>query len=474
MPLSEYREMVSRIIHLLEQHAPMAMSVTAIARELKITRATASKYLDLLALNGNVSMRRFGQKKLYRPSPRIPLPEVFDQLSSAIVILDCDLQIRMVNPVFVTMLGIHAGRNIVGTSIYDLDLPVFADPGIRRNIERIQQSQTYLTEIQMIEERTDRVYQVDFASVVAQIGSPAIMVSLRDITALRKAESALKYSEKKIATIFETVPSGIIMFTTDGTILNANRASLQILGLRTFEELNVASVFDISCSPETLKSLIREGKVAETEITCNFDRLKWNQGMPSTKSGVAYFNVVFTPIRPERGSRPKEFAILFKDITRDRKERKELTFREIRYHSFFEDSFNGVIICEQIEGGDEFVFKDLNRAAEHYLGIRRDDLIGRRFEEFYPDLAERLIETAKRVMKTGKPVFLQPIQYEGGQDAWIWHYLFKIPSGEIVSLMLHVSGELGDGGWPPATDITDSFGRTGARLLSGDPDGIQP
>jgi PAS domain S-box-containing protein len=457
----------SRIVDLLERRAPTPMSVTAIARELGIPRNSAAKYLDVLAARGDVSMDQFGQKKLYRPSPRIPLAELFERLSSAIVILNNDLQIRMVNSSFVSLLGILSGRNIVGTSLFDLNLPVFAEPVVRRNIERVQKSQTYLPEMQLIDELTDRIFLVEFVPVVMQIGSPGVMVGLRDITALRKAETALKYTEKKVATLFETVPSGIIMFSADGTILNANPASLEILGLKTFDDLSTASIFNVACVPERLEALIRGARADETELACDFDRMK-REGVPSMKSGVVYFNVIFTPIRPENGGRPDEFAILFKDITRDRQQRKELTFRESRYHSFFENACNGVIIYEPIDGGDDYVIKDLNQAAEEQLGAPKAELVGQRVFERFPDLLDYGVpEAARRVLTTDAPVFLKPLQYRHGQGIWIWHYVFKLPSGELASFMIDVSGDLETRRGPPARG-GDGTGATGCALPGAD------
>jgi PAS domain S-box-containing protein len=413
--MNEYEEKFSQIIDLLEQHVTTGLTVTAVARELAIPRNSASKYLELLSASGDVSVERFGQKKFYRPLPRIPLPEIFDRLPNALVILDANLKVRMMNASFVTQFRIRPGRNIIGIPLFDLDLPVFAEPAVRRNIERIGQSQMYIAEMQLIEERTDTIYRVDFAPIVTQIGKPGIMVSLRDITAGRKAETALKDSEKKIATLFETVPSGIVMFSADGMILNANHAALENFGLQNFEELSAGSAFDLSCAPGKLESLIRNCRPDETELACDFNRMKQERGIPSTKSGVAYFNVVFTPIRPDSGGPPTEFAIIFKDITRDRRERKELSFREIRYHSFFEDSCNGVIIYEQIDRGTDHVFKDLNRTAEELLQMPKADLIGRNPTEVFPDLDfSALQESVMRVMTTGKPEFLPPIQYRRG------------------------------------------------------------
>lgn len=443
-----YQEQFDQILDLLEEHATTGLSVTAVARELDITRISAAKYLELLAANGDVCMERFGQKKLYRRSQRLPLPEVFDRLPNALVILDTDLQIRTVNASFVATFTLQPSRNLVGVPLFDLDLPVFSEPSVRRNIERINRSETYLDQMQIIDEWTDRIYLVDFAPIVSRTSQPGIMVSLRDMTALKKTEVALKNSERKIATLFETVPGGIIMFSADGTILNANPASLQILGLRTFEQLSATSIFILACSPGTLESLIRAGQVAEIELACDFDRMKLEQ-IPSTKSGVAYFNVVFTPIRRENGGPPDEFAILFKDITTDRRERKDLTFRETRYRSLFENACSGVIVYGVIRGGEGFVFNDINRAAEKILGLKKEELIGRNVWDVFPALAEPgLLKTVQYGFARERPVFLPPLQYREGDDVWIWHYLFKLPSGELASIMIDVSKEVRDGNGP--------------------------
>jgi PAS domain S-box-containing protein len=65
---------------------------------------------------------------------------------------------------------------------------------------------------------------------------------------VKKTEEALKNSERKIRTLFEEVPSGICLFQEDGTILNANRASLDILGLTRFTDLADFKLYDIMCS----------------------------------------------------------------------------------------------------------------------------------------------------------------------------------------------------------------------------------
>lgn len=437
----EHQDKFSTIIGLLEEHAPQPLSISVIARKLGMNRATASKYLEMLESSGDVSMQRFGRSKLYSAAQRVPLSELFDRLSNAIVVLDADLHILMVNTSFIRTLGIHRGRNLIGSPLFDLNLRIFSDPAIRRNIERVQLSGPYLSDMQYIEDSTNHIYHIEFAPIVSHVGKPGIMISLRDITAGKNTEAALRDSENKIRTIFERVPSGIILFAADGTILNANRASLEIFGLRHVAELAGGNIFAISCYKGTITKLIQRGKVAETELVCDFDHLKRDQRIPTTRSGIAYFDVVFTPIALDRGRVPDEFAILFKDVTTEHLARKELAFNETRYRSFFENTCNGVLIYEPIDGGSEYVFKDVNRATEEILRMDKADLVGKKLFEVFPDLpVQDVRNTLIRVLETEKPEFLQPVQYrKEPASPWIWHYIFKLPSGEIASFMIDIS-----------------------------------
>ncbi|MEN6341867.1 MAG: PAS domain-containing protein [Methanospirillum sp.] len=309
---TQHLEQFDRVVTLLEEHAATGMSVTAIARELGIDRRTAAKYLELLAASGDVSMERFGQKKLYRRSHRLPLTEVFNSLPNALVILDADLRVSMVNANFIASLGVHPSRNLVGARL--LDLPILSEPAVRRNIERIRRAETYLDEMQLIDEGTDRAYLLEFAPVATPAAGPGVMVSFRDNTAMIQIEAALKNAERRMATLFETAPCGIVIFNADGTFLNANPAALRALGLRRVDQLSAASIFALVGPPRTLEALIAKGRTAEIELAVDFDRMR-RERVPCAKAGAASFDAVFTRIRRDDGGRSGEFAILLGGFT---------------------------------------------------------------------------------------------------------------------------------------------------------------
>lgn len=273
--MTESQDRYSQIREFLQERYPEAVSISLIARELGMNRGSVAKYLEVLQSHGHVVMKPFGKAKLYTSSQNVPFDDLFNYLSDAIVILDADLRILMVNRSFLNTFGIRKERNVVGTELSRLSLPLFDSPTVRENIARIIQSQMFINEMLLIERGTDRIFLTEFVSTVipslAFTGKPGIMISLRDITTWKKTEEALKISERKIRTLFEEVPSGIFLFHEDGTILNANRAALDILGLARFTDLVDFKLYDILCSKDTIQGTDPEGKECRTDPFLQFN-----------------------------------------------------------------------------------------------------------------------------------------------------------------------------------------------------------
>ncbi|MFA4861426.1 PAS domain S-box protein [Methanoregula sp.] len=352
----------------LQARYPEAVSISFIARELGMNRGAVAKYLEVLLSRGHVEMKPFGKAKLYASSQNIPFDDLFNYLSDAILILDADLRILMVNRSFFNTFNIRKDRNIIGTELSRLSLPLFDNTTVQENITRIIQSQTFINEMLLIERGTERIFLTEFVSTVipslAFTGKPGIMVSLRDITTWKKTEDALKNSERKIRTLFEEVPSGIFLFHEDGTIINANRASLDILGLARFTDLADLRLYDIMCSRNTIQDLIQKGKIAELTLSCNFDRLKSETLTTTKKSGVAYFQIVFAPVAGSVGTAPKEFFILFLDITAKKLAEKQL---KERYRGIV-TNLPGIVY--------QFYARDSGEWGAYYVNERTQEIYG--------------------------------------------------------------------------------------------------
>ena len=417
--MSEREDRYATIREFLQEKYPEAVSISTISRQLNMNRGSVAKYLEVLQSHGNVIMKPYGKSKLYSLAQNVAFDDLFDYISDAIVILDADLHILMVNKSFIETFNIRSGKKIIGNELSRINLTLFDNPTVLENIDRILNSRVFINEMLLIERGTDRIFLTEFVSTVIPsisfTGKPGIMISLRDITTWKKTEEALKTSEQKIRTLFEEVPSGIILFREDGTILNANRASLDILGLTRFTDLEEFKLHDIMCSREIIQNLIRQGEIAELTLSCNFDRLKSHTLTSTKKSGVAYFQIVFAPVTDKTGKSSSEFFILFLDITAKKIAEKQL---KERYQGIV-NNLPGIVYQFYARDSGEWGVYYVNERAQEIYGVPVQPLnnwFNRYGECIAPEDKERWFESIHDVIHR-----VAPWEFEGR---------FIKPSGE--------------------------------------------
>lgn len=99
------------------------------------------------------------------------------------------------------------------------------------------------------------------------------------------------------------------------------------------------------------------------------------------------------------------------------------------------DNINiGIAIYEAVDDGNDFIFKDFNKAAEKIDKIKKNVLIGKSVKEIFPGVIEfGLFDVFKRVYKTGRPEYYPISIYKDKRiSSWRENYVFKFSSGEIV------------------------------------------
>jgi two-component system cell cycle sensor histidine kinase/response regulator CckA len=98
-----------------------------------------------------------------------------------------------------------------------------------------------------------------------------LLTMMTDITERKKAEHALRRSERKFRELFENILEGVYQTSPDGRILAANPELLRILGFSNHEELNVVGVVrdtfvDTDLHQSLRGRLDRDGSYASVEF----------------------------------------------------------------------------------------------------------------------------------------------------------------------------------------------------------------
>lgn len=109
---------------------------------------------------------------------------------------------------------------------------------------------------------------------------------------------------------------------------------------------------------------------------------------------------------------------------------------EERYRELFNNMTNAVAIYEVKGDGDDFIFKDLNNAAQKIDNLKRDEVLGKSMPQFFPKIEDfGFLEVFKRVWRTGQPEPIPVTYYKDDRlEGWRENYIYKLPTGELVSI----------------------------------------
>jgi PAS domain S-box-containing protein len=130
------------------------------------------------------------------------------------------------------------------------------------------------------------------------------------------------------------------------------------------------------------------------------------------------------------------FVLAIRNIDALRIVEEALEKSEDRYRELFSNMSSGVAVFEAKNNGNEFVFIDFNQAAERIEHLKKENVLGRNFVDVIPSVEKYgLLDTFKRVLKTGKPEYHPVAIYKDGVlKLWKENYVYRLPSGEIVDV----------------------------------------
>jgi two-component system CheB/CheR fusion protein len=123
-----------------------------------------------------------------------------------------------------------------------------------------------------------------------------LVITFTDLTLVKKAEAALNESENKFSTIFEQSPISIEFYNTDGVLINANNACVNLFGVVSVNEMLGLKLFDDLNISDEIKLKLKQNQSVRFETEFDFEKLKKQNLYRTSCFGVKTLDWSITPL----------------------------------------------------------------------------------------------------------------------------------------------------------------------------------
>jgi len=142
-----------------------------------------------------------------------------------------------------------------------------------------------------------------------------------------KLKESLQCSQRRFREIFSQSPVGIAVYDQNGLLVEANKSCMDIFGVSDPVHMKGLKLIDAPNAPPELKARVLKGETVRYEAPFDFDNVNELELFERDRSGMAYLEIVITPMEGGTDRCPSGYLLQIQDITRRKmaeEEKKEL------------------------------------------------------------------------------------------------------------------------------------------------------
>jgi two-component system, cell cycle sensor histidine kinase and response regulator CckA len=322
--------------------------------------------------------------------------------SNVVLLLDSAGILVGANAAAAKALGVEEPDAIIGRNVFELLPPAVA--AVRR--EYFDRALATGRAQHFDDGREDRRLRSHVCPIRGQDGRTALVVVVSsDVTEWVRAEEALRVSLGKYKVLFESFPLGVVITDASGAIVEANPKAEVLTAMRRDEHTG-----RLIQSPDW--ALIgADGGVVNPDEYAGVVALREGRAVYGQELGIArpdgstvWLDVSAAPI-PVPGF---GVAVTFSDSSARREAERALRATEQKHQALFDNTAEGIALHQLVRDAEgqpvDYVLTDINPQYEAILGLRGEQVIGRRASEVYGVTPAPYLAEFSSAPLTGKPV----------------------------------------------------------------------
>ncbi len=315
-------------------------------------------------------------------TPEFAATQILETMKGAVIVVDMDGRIRVVNRGAANLLGYRA-EQLRGAHIRQI-FPRDENLTTGQLLNSLGVLEHTMTWLAADGSRIDVLAASSFLR--DHDNNPvAVVYVASDFTERKRAEAALRESEHRYRTLFEMNPLPMWVYDYESLrFTDVNDAAVKHYGYSRSEFLRM-TIREIRPREELGKMELALETVTPRRGPSHFRHLR--------KDGTV-IDVEITSFEFVSGGRRARMVIA-QDITARMRAEDELRRSEERYRELFENA-NDLVYTHDLNG----LITSVNVAGERVSGYSRDELIGKRISDFLvPEHRERAIDAQQRKMR---------------------------------------------------------------------------
>lgn len=351
----EYSNQVGSELHDYE------VFLNPVVKDNKVTGVTAQSVV--------VTWRKQAEEALRRSEERHRL--LADNASDVIMTLDIHGHFTYISPSVKKLTGYSAAEmiNFNLKEIYTHESAETVEMNLKRALDSIQSGHAmseFRDELEQWCKDGSKIWvDVTTSAMYNRIGEfVGILCVARDITERKMAEQALRRSEIKYRSLYESIIDGFACINMDGRIIDCNASFEKMLG-RDREDLIKLHFSDIV--PEKWHA-VEQCIINEQIIPHGYSEV-YEEEFIRNDGSVFPVEIRIFAVKTEMGENERMCAIV-RDITEQKRVKDALAKSEKLYHALFEESNAVMFLIDPFDGS----IVDANSAACRYYGYAHDKL----------------------------------------------------------------------------------------------------